>query len=133
MKGENYKKKKHVRTERSEKKLRIRCRYCKRFTIMRLTLKQHQKPIEQYVSTCSYVLLMVPGGGSKFRRLKRARPDSSPSAKEIPRHISITVITHGPRKAVAEVSNHNEPIGQKSGVQLVRKPMDFTFNCFVLD
>ena len=42
-------------------------------------------------------------------------------------------ITYGPRKAVAEVSNHNEPIGRKSGIQLVRKSMDFTFNCFVLN
>ena len=34
----------------------------------------------------------------------------------------ITVyITYGPHKAVAEVSNHNEPIGRKSGIQLVRK------------
>ena len=41
-------------------------------------------------------------------------------------------LTYGPRKAVAEVSNHNEPIGRKSGIQLVRKSMDFTFNCFVL-
>ena len=42
-------------------------------------------------------------------------------------------ITYGPRKAVAEVSNHNEPIGRKSGIQLVWKSMDFTFNCFVLN
>ena len=42
-------------------------------------------------------------------------------------------ITYGPHKAVAEVSNHNEPIGRKSGIQLVRKSMDFTFNCFVLN
>ena len=45
-------------------------------------------------------------------------------------------ITYGPRKAVAEVSNHNEPIGRKSGIQLVRKirkSMDFTFSCFVLN
>ena len=41
-------------------------------------------------------------------------------------------ITYGPRKAVAEVSNHNEPIGRKSGIQMVRKSMDFTFTCFVL-
>ena len=27
--------------------------------------------------------------------------------------------TYGPQKAVAEVSNHNEPIGRKSGIQLV--------------
>ena len=38
-------------------------------------------------------------------------------------------ITYGPHKAVAEVSNHNELIGRKSGIQLVRKSMDFTFNC----
>ena len=31
-------------------------------------------------------------------------------------------ITYGPHKAVAEVSNHNEPIGRKSGIQLVRNP-----------
>ena len=43
------------------------------------------------------------------------------------------VVTYGPHKAVAEVSNHNEPIGRKSGIQLVRKSMDFTFNCFVLN
>ena len=42
-------------------------------------------------------------------------------------------VTYGPHKAVAEVSNHNEPIGRKSGIQLVRKSMDFTFNCFVLN
>ena len=45
----------------------------------------------------------------------------------------IYYITYGPHKAVAEVSNHNEPIGRKSGIQLVRKSMDFTFNCFVLN
>ena len=33
--------------------------------------------------------------------------------------ISYIIITYGPRKAVAEVSNHNEPIGRKSGIQLV--------------
>ena len=45
-------------------------------------------------------------------------------------------ITYGPHKAVAEVSNHNEPIGRKSGIQLVRKirkSMDFTFSCLVLN
>ena len=45
-------------------------------------------------------------------------------------------VTYGPHKAVAEVSNHSEPIGKKSGIQLVRKirnSMDFTFNCFVLN
>ena len=42
-------------------------------------------------------------------------------------------LTYGPHKAVAEVSNHNEPIGKKSGSHLVRKSMDFTFNCFVLN
>ena len=42
-------------------------------------------------------------------------------------------ITYGPHKAVAEVSNHNEPIGRQSEIQLVRKSMDFTFNCFVLN
>ena len=42
-------------------------------------------------------------------------------------------VTYGPHKAVAEVSNHNEPIGRKSGIQLVRKSMDFTFNCSVLN
>ena len=42
-------------------------------------------------------------------------------------------ITYGPHKAVAEVSNHNEPIGRGSGTQLVGKSMDFTFNCFVLN
>ena len=44
-------------------------------------------------------------------------------------------ITYGPRKAVAEVSNHNEPIGRKSGSQLVWKSMDFTLYklfCFEL-
>ena len=41
-------------------------------------------------------------------------------------------ITYGPHKAVAELSNYNEPIGRKSGIQLVRKSMDFTFNCFEL-
>ena len=29
------------------------------------------------------------------------------------------VVTYGPHKAVAEVSNHNEPIGRKSGIQLL--------------
>ena len=43
------------------------------------------------------------------------------------------LITYGPHKAVAEVSNHNEPIGRRSGTQLVGKSMDFTFNCFVLN
>ena len=50
--------------------------------------------------------------------------------------ISYRIITYGPHKAVAEVSNHNEPIGRKSGIQLVRKirkSMDFTFSCFVLN
>ena len=45
-------------------------------------------------------------------------------------------LTYGPHKAVAEVSNHNEPIGRKSGIQLVRKirkSMGFTFSCFVLN
>ena len=49
---------------------------------------------------------------------------------------SIPGVTYGPHKAVAEVSNHNEPIGRKSGIQLVRKirkSMDFTFSCFVLN
>ena len=47
-----------------------------------------------------------------------------------------TLLTYGPRKAVAEVSNHNEPIGRKSGIELVRKirrSMGFTFSCFVLN
>ena len=51
-------------------------------------------------------------------------------------YIYIFIITYGPRKAVAEVSNHNEPIGRKSGIQLVRKirkSMGFTFNCSVLN
>ena len=46
------------------------------------------------------------------------------------------IVTYGPHKAVAEVSNHNEPIGRTSGIQLVRKirkSMDFTFSCFVLN
>ena len=46
------------------------------------------------------------------------------------------IITYGPHKAVAEVSNHNVPIGRKSGIQLVRKirkSMGFTFSCFVLN
>ena len=38
------------------------------------------------------------------------------------------MIIYGPHKAMAEVSNHNEPIGRKSGIQLVRKSKDFTFN-----
>ena len=42
------------------------------------------------------------------------------------------VITYLPRKAVAEVSNHSEPIGRKFGIQLVRKSIDFRFNCFEL-
>ena len=42
------------------------------------------------------------------------------------------VITYGPHKAVAEVSKHNEPIERDCGIQLVRKSMDFTFNCFEL-
>ena len=48
-------------------------------------------------------------------------------------NVIMYVITYGPHKAVAEVSNHNEPIGRKSGIQLERKSMDFTFNCFVLN
>ena len=50
--------------------------------------------------------------------------------------ITYLVLTYGPHKAVAEVSNHNEPIGRKSGSQLVRKirkSMDVTFSCFVLN
>ena len=43
------------------------------------------------------------------------------------------IITYGPHKAVAEVSNHNELIGRKSRIQLIRMSMDFTFNCFVLN
>ena len=49
---------------------------------------------------------------------------------------NLTYITYGPHEAVAEVSNHNKPIGRKSGIQLVRKirkSMDFTFSCFVLN
>ena len=46
---------------------------------------------------------------------------------------SLDSVTYGPRKAVAEVSNLNEPIGRKSEIQLVRKSMDFTFSCFVLN
>ena len=40
--------------------------------------------------------------------------------------------TYLPRKAAAEVSNHNEPVGRKSGIQLVRKLTDFPFSCFDL-
>ena len=40
----------------------------------------------------------------------------------------IYIITYGPHKAVAEVSNRS-----KSEIQLVRKSMDFTFSCFVLN
>ena len=43
------------------------------------------------------------------------------------------ILTYGPHKAVAEVSNHNEPIGRKSEIQLDRKSMDFTFSGFVLN
>ena len=45
---------------------------------------------------------------------------------------AIIHITRGPHKAVAEVSNHNELIGRKSEIQLIRITVDFTFNCFVL-
>ena len=38
------------------------------------------------------------------------------------------VITYLLQKAVAEVSNHKEPIGRSCGIQLVRKPIDF--KCF---
>ena len=48
-------------------------------------------------------------------------------------YVGYVSITYGPHKAVAEVSNHNEPIGRRSGTQLVGKSMDFTFNCFVLN
>ena len=34
-------------------------------------------------------------------------------------------ITYLPHKAVAEVSNHSEPIGKKYGFQLVRKSIPF--------
>ena len=34
-------------------------------------------------------------------------------------------LTYLPRKAVAEVSKHNEPIGRKCGIRLVRKSIDF--------
>ena len=37
------------------------------------------------------------------------------------------MITYGPRKAVAEVSNHNEPIGRKSEIQLVLHIQLFCF------
>ena len=40
--------------------------------------------------------------------------------------------TYLPRKAVADVSNHNEPIGRTCGIQLVRKSIDFRFICFEL-
>ena len=40
------------------------------------------------------------------------------------------IITYLPRKAVAEVSNHNEPIGRKCGFEWVRMLVDFRFNCF---
>ena len=40
-------------------------------------------------------------------------------------------VTYLPHKAVAEVSKHNEPIGRKSGIQLVRKSIDFRFNCYL--
>ena len=48
-------------------------------------------------------------------------------------NVPMSFLTYGPHKAVAEVSIHNEPIGRKSGIQLVRKSMDFTFSCFVLN
>ena len=41
-------------------------------------------------------------------------------------------ITYLPHEAVAEVSNRNEPIGRKCGVQLVRKSIDIRLNCFEL-
>ena len=42
------------------------------------------------------------------------------------------MLTYLPHKAVADVSNHNEPIGRKCGIQLVRKSVRFRFNCFQL-
>ena len=41
-------------------------------------------------------------------------------------------ITSLPHEVVAEVSNHNEPIGRGSEIQVVRKSIDFRFNCFGL-
>ena len=34
-----------------------------------------------------------------------------------------------PHKAAAEISSHNEPIGRMCGIQLVRKSVDFRFDC----
>ena len=40
-------------------------------------------------------------------------------------NLLITSLAH---QAVAEVSNHNEPIGRKCGIQLVRRAIRFRFN-----
>ena len=42
----------------------------------------------------------------------------------------INRLTYLPHKAVAEVSSHNEPTGRMFGIQLVRKSIDFGFDCF---
>ena len=46
--------------------------------------------------------------------------------------ILLLLLTYLPHKAVAEVSKHNEPIGTKCGIQLVRKSTGFRFNDFEL-
>ena len=71
-------------------------------------------------------------GSSKFHRIPMDQKQLRLTSHDFS-IFSVPFITYGPRKAVAEVSNHNEPIGRKSGIQLVRKSMDFTFNCFVLN
>ena len=73
---------------------------------------------EKMVATCSGIQKMV---------WKLQTHDAKSESK------SSTNVTYGPRKAVAEVSNHREPIGRKSKIQLVRKSVDFTFSCFVLN
>ena len=72
-------------------------------------------------------------GSSTFAEPGREVRVLPPKIKDL--YIKKYIVTYGPHKAVAEVSNHNEPIGRKSGIQLVRKirkSMDFTFSCFVL-
>ena len=81
---------------------------------------------------------MSIGGQHKFNDATKKQPALSANSMVLTcsNHVYSKQLTYGPRKAVAEVSNHNEPIGRKSGIQLVRKirkSMDFTFSCFVLN
>ena len=97
-------------------------------------------PWVQLSAQCTHALAPTCGAhGAKGRKSRRGRREVF-KARDLPvtghvkcEHAMNFRITYGPHKAVAEVSNHNEPIGRRSGTQLVGKSMDFTFNCFVLN